>query len=150
MVYGIDLVKLQIAVHAGKAIPKWVKGAGLRGNAIECRINAEDPSSDFRPSPGLIDSFHVPGGMGVRVDTAAYAGYRVQPHYDSMIAKLIVHGNNRKEALDRMQRALEEFIIEGIRTTIPFHQQVLADSRFRKGDFTTAFLENFYYQPVEE
>ena len=149
MVYGIDLVKTQIGVHAGIPVPDWVAGAKLRGHALECRINAEDPSHDFRPSPGLITSFHVPGGMGVRVDTAAYAGYEVQPYYDSMIAKLIVHGATRESAINRMQQALEEFVIEGIRTTIPFHQQVLADPDFRQGRFTTAFLDTFNYQPVE-
>ncbi|MEE9464890.1 MAG: acetyl-CoA carboxylase biotin carboxylase subunit [Candidatus Neomarinimicrobiota bacterium] len=150
LVYGIDLVKLQIGVHAGVPVPGWIKKARLRGHAIECRINAEDPAHDFRPSPGMISSFHVPGGMGVRVDTAAYAGYQVQPYYDSMIAKLIVHGSNREEAIKRMRRALEEFIIEGIATTIPFQEQVLAHPVFQKGEFTTAFLETFKYQPVEE
>jgi len=149
MVYGIDLVKTQISVHAGVPIQDWVGEAKLRGHAIECRINAEDPSNDFRPSPGLISSFHVPGGMGVRVDTAVYAGYQVQPYYDSMIAKLIVHGNTRDSAINRARQALEEFVIEGIPTTIPFHQQVLADPDFRQGNFTTAFLETFQYQPVE-
>ncbi len=149
MVYGIDLVKTQISAHAGVPVPDWVATAKLRGHAIECRINAEDPAHDFRPSPGLISSFHVPGGTGVRVDTAAYAGYEVQPYYDSMIAKLIVHDLTRDAAINRMQHALEEFVIEGIATTIPFHQQVLADSDFRSGQFTTAFLESFHYQPVE-
>ncbi|UCH10691.1 MAG: acetyl-CoA carboxylase biotin carboxylase subunit [Fidelibacterota bacterium] len=150
MVYGIDLLKTQIGVHAGISVPAWVAKAQLRGHAIECRINAEDPLHDFRPAPGLITSFHVPGGMGVRVDTAAYAGYHVQPHYDSMIAKLIVHGTTRESAINRTQQALEEFVIEGIPTTIPFHQQVLADPDFRSGRFTTAFLESFQYQPSEE
>ncbi|MBA7689449.1 MAG: acetyl-CoA carboxylase biotin carboxylase subunit [Calditrichaeota bacterium] len=150
MVYGIDLLKTQIGIHADIPIPDWVETANLRGHAIECRINAEDPANDFRPSPGLITSFHVPGGMGVRVDTAAYAGYQVQPYYDSMIAKLIVHSTARDSAINRMQQALEEFVIEGIPTTIPFHQQVLADPDFRQGRFTTAFLESFQYQPVEE
>ncbi len=149
MVYGLDLLKAQIGAHAGENMPAWVAGAKLRGHAIECRINAEDPAHDFRPSPGLIESFHIPGGTGVRVDTAAYAGYQVQPYYDSMIAKLIVHGRNRQEAINRMQRALEEFIIEGIATTIPFHQQVLDTDGFRSGEFTTAFLEHFTYQPAE-
>ncbi|GAF78878.1 unnamed protein product, partial [marine sediment metagenome] len=150
MVYGTDLLKTQLGVHAGIPIPDWVRKASLRGHAIECRINAEDPRHDFRPSPGLITSFHAPGGMGVRVDTAAYAGYQVQPYYDSMIAKLIVHGTTRDSAINRMQQALEEFVIEGIPTTIPFHRQVLADPNFRRGEFTTAFLESFQYQPVEE
>ena len=150
MVYGIDLLKTQIGVHAGVEVPNWVAKARLRGHAMECRINAEDPAHDFRPSPGLITSFHIPGGMGVRVDTAVYAGYRVQPYYDSMIAKLIVHGTTRDEAINRMQRTLEEFIIEGIPTIIPFHQQVFADPDFRRGHFTTAFLDSFEYQPVEE
>ena len=143
-------MKLQIGVHVGVPVPGWVRKARLRGHAIECRINAEDPEHDFRPGPGLISSFHVPGGMGVRVDTAVYAGYQVPPYYDSMIAKLIVHGTNRDEAVNRMQRALEEFVIEGIPTTIPFQQQVLAHPAFRRGEFTTAFLETFNYQSVEE
>ncbi len=150
MVYGIDLLKTQIGVHAGVPVPDWVKAANLRGHAIECRINAEDPAHDFRPSPGLITSFHVPGGMGVRVDTAAYAGYQVQPYYDSMIAKLIVHDTTRDSAINRMRQALEEFVIEGIPTTIPLHQQVLADPDFRQGRFTTAFLDSFQYQSVKE
>ncbi len=150
MVYGIDLLKTQIGIHADLPMPDWVKTASLRGHALECRINAEDPAHDFRPSPGLIISFHVPGGMGVRVDTAAYAGYHVQPYYDSMIAKLIVHGTTRESAINRAQQALEEFVIEGIATTIPFHQQVLADPDFRRGEFTTAFLESFQYNNMEE
>jgi acetyl-CoA carboxylase biotin carboxylase subunit len=150
LVYGLDLVKAQIRAHAGENMPDWVKGAKLRGHALECRINAEDPAHDFRPTPGVIETFHVPGGTGVRVDTAVYAGYEVPPYYDSMIAKLIVHGRDRLEAINRMQRALEEFIVEGVATTIPFHQQVLDDPQFRAGDFTTAFLEKFDYQPVEE
>ena len=148
-VYGIDLVKTQISVHAGLPAPDWLSTAKLRGHALECRINAEDPAHDFRPSPGLISSFHVPGGMGVRVDTAVYAGYEVQPYYDSMIAKLIVHGTTRESTIKRMQQALEEFVIEGILTTIPFHQQVLADPEFRAGRFTTAFLDTFTYHPAE-
>lgn len=150
MVYGIDLLKAQIGAHAGVPVPEWISQAELRGHALECRINAEDPRNDFRPAPGLITSFHVPGGMGVRVDTAVYAGYQVQPYYDSMIAKLIVHGTTRESAINRAQQALEEFVIEGIPTTIPFHRQVLADPDFREGRFTTAFLESFHYQPVED
>lgn len=148
LVYGMDLLKAQIGAHAGVMLPGWVAGAKLRGHAIECRINAEDPAHNFRPAPGIIESFHVPGGTGVRVDTAVYAGYQIQPHYDSMIAKLIVHGRDRHEAINRMQRALEEFVIEGVPTTIPFHQQVLADPKFKSGDFTTAFLDDFEYKPV--
>jgi acetyl-CoA carboxylase biotin carboxylase subunit len=150
MVVGADLIKAQIRIHAGESVFDWIKGAKLRGHAIECRINAEDPEHNFRPAPGYISTFHVPGGTGVRVDTAAYAGYTVQPYYDSMIAKLIAHGRNRKEAINRMQRGLEEFIIEGIPTTIPFQQQVLADPDFRAGNFTTAFLETFEYKPAKE
>ena len=149
MVYGLDLLKAQIRAHAGIALPAWVAHAKLRGHAIECRINAEDPAHDFRPAPGKIESFHVPGGTGVRVDTAVYAGYEIQPYYDSLIAKLIVHGQDRQEAIIRMQRALEEFIIEGVPTTIPFHQQVLADDVFGSGKFTTGFLDNFVYKPTE-
>ncbi|KKL15774.1 hypothetical protein LCGC14_2502220, partial [marine sediment metagenome] len=125
-VTDFDLIKEQIRLAAGEPLGIRQSQVHFNGHAIECRINAEDPANDFRPSPGLITSFHVPGGMGVRVDTAAYAGYHVQPYYDSMIAKLIVHGTARDSAINRMQQALEEFVIEGIPTTIPFHRQVLA------------------------
>lgn len=137
----IDLIKEQIAIADGKKIDKNLKKFKLRGHAIECRINAEDPAQNFRPSPGTITSFHTPGGVGVRVDTHAYAQYMIPPYYDSLIAKLITHGKDRAEAIERMLRALDEFIIEGVATTIPLHKAVLKNERFRSGDFNTKFLE---------
>ncbi|MBC8311253.1 MAG: acetyl-CoA carboxylase biotin carboxylase subunit [Candidatus Marinimicrobia bacterium] len=149
MVTGADLIKLQILCHAGIPLPKWMNNITLRGHSIECRINAEDPDKKFRPSPGTIDSFHMPGGMGIRVDTHVYAGYRVPPTYDSMIAKLIVHAPTRQEAINRMVGALDECVIEGIKTAIPFQKQILLDENFKAGNFTTAFLENFNYKKDE-
>lgn len=143
MVYGVDLVKEQILIAAGEDFKHIHPEIEPRGHAIECRINAEDPFKAFRPSPGKVTSFHVPGGMGVRVDTHAYAGYVIPPFYDSLIAKLIAHGHDRPEALRRMTRALDEFIVEGVPTTIPFHKQVMTDDRFNRGDFNTHFLEHF-------
>ncbi|MBI3788239.1 MAG: acetyl-CoA carboxylase biotin carboxylase subunit [Ignavibacteriales bacterium] len=143
-VYGVDLLKMQIEVVAGmrlkKAIPKpqW--------HVIECRINAEDPNYDFRPSPGKITSFHLPGGFGVRVDTHAYAGYEIPPHYDSLVAKLIVKGKTREEAIDKMYHTLDEFIVEGIKTTIPFHKKLMKNDRFREGNFDTKFVESFDFK----
>ncbi|KAA3612626.1 MAG: acetyl-CoA carboxylase biotin carboxylase subunit [Calditrichaeota bacterium] len=140
-VLGIDLIKEQILVADGKKLSFHEGKMKLRGHAIECRINAEDPEHNFRPSPGKISTFHVPGGPGVRVDTHAYAHYVIPPYYDSLIAKLIVHGKDRQEAIDRAQRALDEFIVEGIKTTIPFHQKVMKNKAFRAGKFDTTFLE---------
>ncbi len=141
MVLGMDLLKRQIMLAAGEKIENVIKDFKLRGHAIECRINAEDPDKDFRPSPGQITSFHIPGGPGVRVDTHAYAQYVIPPYYDSLIAKVITNGKDRTEAIGRMKRALEEFIIEGIATTIPFHLKVLENEYFLKGDFDTKFIE---------
>jgi acetyl-CoA carboxylase biotin carboxylase subunit len=143
MVYGIDLLKEQIRVAAGGALKEMHAEMEPKGHAIECRINAENPFKDFRPNPGKITSFHVPGGFGIRVDTHAYAAYQIPPFYDSLLAKIISHGYDREEALNQMIRALEEFIIEGINTTIPFHQQLLNHPQFIKGDFNTHFLEHF-------
>ena len=112
-------------------------------HAIECRINAEDPYNDFRPSPGKITNLHTPGGHGVRVDSHVYAGYTIPPYYDSMIGKLIAVAQTREEAIDTMSRALSEYVIEGIKTTIPFHQQLMQNKDFRSGNFTTKFLESF-------
>ncbi|MFY7787980.1 MAG: acetyl-CoA carboxylase biotin carboxylase subunit, partial [Thermoflexibacteraceae bacterium] len=112
-------------------------------HAMECRINAEDPSKDFRPNPGKITNLHLPGGRGVRVDSHIYAGYVIPPNYDSMIAKLIVSGQTREEVIVRMKRALQEFVIEGVKTTIPFHIRLMDDPDFRAGKFTTKFLETF-------
>lgn len=149
MVCGKDLVKMQINMAAGGRFPDHLYTLKPRGHAMECRINAEDPARDFLPSPGLIESFHVPGGMGVRVDTHAYAGYRIPPQYDSLIAKLIVHSANRENSINRMQRALEETIIVGPKTTIPFHQAILKNEQFRRGEINTDFLNTFVYPPGE-
>jgi acetyl-CoA carboxylase, biotin carboxylase subunit len=143
-VTGHDLIKLQLRVAAGEKLPK--KKIVQDGHAMECRINAEDPGAGFRPNPGKITDFHMPGGFGVRVDTHAYAGYQVPPYYDSLIAKLIVHAQTREGAIQKMAGALEEFVIQGIKTTIPFHRQVMEDARFRSGNFDTSFLEGFEYK----
>lgn len=142
-VYGVDLVKEQIRVAAGEKIKK-VKVVP-KSWAIECRINAEDPKQNFRPSPGKITSFHQPGGIGVRTDTHAYAGYVIPPYYDSLIAKLIVRGFDRADAIKKMERALEEFIIKGVATTIPFHLQMMRNEQFKQGKFDTKFLETFQF-----
>jgi len=140
-VTGIDIVKEQILLAAGKIIDKKEFKVNFNGHAIECRINAEDPKT-FIPSAGKISFFYPPGGPGVRVDTAAYTNWTISPNYDSLIAKLIVIGRHRQEAIDRMIRALEEFIIEGIKTTIAFHKKVMASDDFRKGKYTTSLIEN--------
>ena len=142
MVTGLDLVKWQIRIAAGEVLNIKQEDVKISGHSIECRINAEDPVN-FRPSPGLIEHFHLPGGPGIRVDTAAYAGYRVPPHYDSMIGKLMAFGSDRKEALARMRRALGFTIIEGIATNIPLHEKILEDEDFIKGNFSTQFMELF-------
>jgi acetyl-CoA carboxylase biotin carboxylase subunit len=141
MVMGVDLVKEQIRVAAGERL-SLREGMAPRGHAIECRINAEDPVS-FMPSPGRMTVLHLPGGPGIRVDTHAYQEYFIPPHYDSMVAKLIAHGRDRAEAMARMSRALDFFIIEGVKTTIPLHQQIFADPQFRRGEITTRFMEGF-------
>jgi acetyl-CoA carboxylase biotin carboxylase subunit len=143
-VYGLDLVKEQIRVARGERLDHINPNFKMRGHAIECRINAEDPGNEFRPSPGTIKYLHVPGGIGIRVDTHAYAGYKIPPFYDSLIAKLIAYGKSRAEAIERMERALEEFIVEGVHTTIPFHQKVMADHDFQSGHFDTKYVENFF------
>jgi len=141
MTTGIDLVKEQIRVAAGERLSLPESGVQLRGHAIECRVNAEDPARNFQPSPGLITTFHPPGGPGVRVDTHIYAGYTVPPFYDSLLAKVIVHGVDRAEALARMRQALDSFIIEGVTTTIPLLGRILAHDAFQRGDVDTKFLE---------
>ncbi|MEX2585944.1 MAG: acetyl-CoA carboxylase biotin carboxylase subunit [Balneolaceae bacterium] len=147
-VTNYDLVAEQIRIAAGEKLV--LKPLKMRGHAIECRINAEDPAKSFRPSAGTIQVFHVPGGHSVRIDTHAYSGYNIPPHYDSMIAKLIVSAPTREEAIKRMKRALGEFIVEGIHTTIPYHLQLMDDERFLAGDFTTHYLESdFTFQPDE-
>ena len=147
MVTGVDLIKQQIRVHAGEKCPSYNSNYKLRGHSIECRINAEDPSKNFMPSPKKITNFHMPGGKGVRIDSHAYTGYVIPTHYDSMIGKLIVHAKNRPQAIIRMQRALEEAIIEGPKTTIPYHQKIMENEDFISGKFDTGFLENFTYKP---
>ena len=144
MVTGLDLVKMQIEVANGEPL-RVDSSLKARGHAIECRINAEHPST-FVPSPGLIETFHPPGGPGIRVDTHAYEDYVVPPHYDSLVAKLIAHGRDRKEAIARIQRALDFFIIEGIQTTIPLHQTIVRDARFRAGKLSTRFMERLLKQ----
>ena len=141
MVTGVDLVKLQIRVASGEplTIPS---GLQPRGHAIECRVNAEDPVT-FVPSPGRLTTFHLPGGPGVRVDTHGYEGYFIPPNYDSLVAKLIVHGGTRDEAVARMKRALDFFVVEGIKTSIPLHRQILEDEEFRAGRLSTRFMERF-------
>jgi acetyl-CoA carboxylase biotin carboxylase subunit len=141
MVTSFDLVKEQIRVAGGSRITFRGDGRYLRGHAIECRINAEDPYRNFQPSPGLITAYHPPGGPGVRVDTHVYAGYRVPPYYDSLLAKVIVHGNDRREALTRMGQALDSFILEGVTTTIPFLARVIRHPDFVAGRVDTKFLE---------
>jgi acetyl-CoA carboxylase, biotin carboxylase subunit len=140
-VTNCDLIKEQIKIAAGEKVSG--KNYFPQAHAIECRINAEDPYHDFRPSPGRITTFHAPGGHGVRVDSHAYAGYSIPPYYDSMIGKLIAVAQTREEAIDTMHRALTEYVVEGVKTTIPFHLQLMKDEQFRSGKFTTKFLENF-------
>jgi acetyl-CoA carboxylase biotin carboxylase subunit len=144
MVTGIDLVKAQLRVAAGEKLSSIItKPVEIRGHAIECRINAEHPEK-FTPSAGKITAFNLPGGNGVRVDTAQYAEGVVPPYYDSLIAKLICHGADREEAMNKMQRALSQFVVQGIHTTIPLHQKIFADAEFRAGQFDTKFMERFF------
>jgi acetyl-CoA carboxylase, biotin carboxylase subunit len=142
MVTGVDLVKWQIRIASGEPLTLSQKDIPQRGHAIECRINAEDPDHDFRPSPGTITRWRQPGGFGIRVDTHCYEGYRIPPNYDSLIAKLIVHQGTRQEAIAAMQRALSEFDIGGIKTSIPLHQKILASHEFTHGHIHTGFLED--------
>ncbi|HET9136565.1 MAG TPA: acetyl-CoA carboxylase biotin carboxylase subunit, partial [Candidatus Kapabacteria bacterium] len=146
-VIGLDLIAQQLHVAAGGKISKKLRKPD--GHAIEVRINAEDVHKDFRPSPGTITSFHAPGGYGVRLDSHAYAGYGIPPYYDSLVGKLICWGSNRDEAIDRMKSALDEFVIEGIKTTIPFHKALMRNDQFRSGDFDTKFLETFDWSTVK-
>ncbi|MBE3588592.1 MAG: acetyl-CoA carboxylase biotin carboxylase subunit [Thermoanaerobacteraceae bacterium] len=141
MVTGIDLIKEQIRLAAGEPLGYTQDDIQLRGWAIECRINAENPARNFAPSPGRITAYLPPGGPGIRLDSAAFPGWQVPPHYDSMIAKLIAWGQDREEAIARMQRALGEFVIEGIHTTIPFHQRVIQNAFFRRGEIYTNFIQ---------
>jgi acetyl-CoA carboxylase biotin carboxylase subunit len=141
LVYNRDLLKDQIRVAAGEKLGYTQKDIKLSGHAIECRINAEDWERNFMPNPGEISSFHLPGGPGIRVDSHAYQRYKIPPFYDSLVAKLIAYGRTRDEAIKRIRRALEEFIIEGIKTTIPFHQKLIERKEFQNGEFDTGFLE---------
>lgn len=142
VVTGMDLIKEQIRLAAGQPLAVGQKDVRIQGHAIECRINAEDSERGFTPNPGEVRGFHVPGGPGVRVDTHVYAGYTIPHHYDSMVGKLIAHGDTREEAAARMRRALEEFYINGIKTTIPFHLKIITDERFLRGEFDTRFVES--------
>lgn len=144
-VIDYDLIREQIKVAAGEKISG--KNYEPKLHSIECRINAEDPFNNFRPSPGKITTFHAPGGHGVRLDTHVYAGYVIPPFYDSMIAKLITTAQTREEAIDKMRRALDEFVIEGVKTTIPFHRQLMENEHYVKGNYTTKFMEDFVLKP---
>ncbi|MFD2446010.1 acetyl-CoA carboxylase biotin carboxylase subunit [Bacillus sp. CGMCC 1.16607] len=143
MVTGVDLIKEQIKIASGEKLPLTQSEVTFTGWAIECRINAENPEKNFMPSPGKIKMYLPPGGLGVRIDSAAYPGYSIPPYYDSMIAKVITYGNSREEAISRMKRALSEFVVEGIHTTIPFHLRLLEHEQFVEGQFNTKFLEMY-------
>jgi acetyl-CoA carboxylase biotin carboxylase subunit len=140
-VYGCDLVKQQIQVAAGEHLSNHVLEARPRGHAMECRINAEDPEKNFMPCPGNIELYYAPGGRGVRIDSHAYAGYPIPPNYDSMIAKVITTASSRSACIGRMSRALNEYMITGIKTTIPFQQAIMQNSSFREGKYHTGFVE---------
>ncbi|MBK1661989.1 acetyl-CoA carboxylase biotin carboxylase subunit [Paracraurococcus ruber] len=142
MVCGIDLVKEQLRVAAGERLGYDQSDIRFHGHAIECRITAEDPES-FAPSPGRVTTYHAPGGLGVRVDSALYSGYAVPPHYDSLVAKLVVHGATRAEAIARLRRSLAEMVVDGIRTTLPLHRAIMEDPEFQAGDYTIHWLERF-------
>ncbi|HQR39338.1 MAG TPA: acetyl-CoA carboxylase biotin carboxylase subunit [Blastocatellia bacterium] len=148
MVTNSDLVRAQILIASGEALGFAQEDVLFSGHSIECRVNAEDPRT-FAPSPGKLTVFHMPGGPGVRVDTHAYSGYTVPPNYDSLVAKVIVHARSRERAIARMRRALEATVIEGIKTTVPVHQQILADPQFQAGDLTTRFMETFFERQKE-
>ena len=147
-VVDYDLIREQILVAGG--VPISGKNYYPKLHSIECRINAEDPYNDFRPSPGRITTLHPPGGHGVRLDTHVYSGYTIPPHYDSMIAKLITSAQTREEAINKMKRALEEFVIEGVKTTIPFHRQLMEHPDYLAGNYTTKFMEDFEIKPEED
>jgi acetyl-CoA carboxylase biotin carboxylase subunit len=144
MVTGVDIIKEQIRSAAGLPLTYKQSDIQIRGHAIECRINAEHPFK-FIPSPGMIDGYHTPGGLGVRVDSAVYDQYTVLPHYDSMVAKLIVHADTRDEAIRRMARALDEYIIGGIRTTIQLHKRIMQNKEFKEGAVDTGFMERVVF-----
>jgi acetyl-CoA carboxylase biotin carboxylase subunit len=141
MVTGIDLIKEQIRLASGESLGRKQQQVHFRGHSIECRLNAEDPDRKFAPSPGDITYYHAPGGPGVRVDSHVTTGYRVPPYYDSMIGKLIVHADTREEAIGRMQRALDEYRIEGVKTNLSLHRRILRNAYFVRGEYNTRFLD---------
>ena len=149
-VTGIDIVKLQLLIAMGEPLRISERDVQFKGHAIECRINAEDPFDDFRPSPGRIEMYYAPGGRGVRVDSHAYAGYTIPPFYDSLLGKLITYGKDRREAMDKMTRALGEYMVTGIKTTIPFQLAILQDPNFRRGVYSTNFIEQLLNGPRRE
>ena len=142
MITNIDIVKEQLKIASGEKLELNQKDIIINGHAIECRINAENPKFNFAPSPGHIDFLLMPGGMGTRIDSAIYAGCDIPPFYDSMLAKVIVHGKNRIEAIEKMRRCLHEFVIEGVTTNIEFMEEILANEKYMKGDFDTSFIIN--------
>lgn len=144
MVTGVDLIEQQLRVASGEKLGMSQRDIQPKGHVIECRINAEDPDRDFQPSPGLVERFVPPGGPGVRMDTHCYSGYRIPPNYDSMIGKLLVYGDDRDAAIRRMKRALDEFVVEGVKTTIPFLRSILGHSDFQSGEHDTGFVERYY------
>ena len=148
MISGIDLVREQIRVACGEGLSCTQEQVHLHGHAIECRINAEDPET-FAPSPGLVKNYVAPGGMHVRVDSGLYTGYKVPPYYDSMIGKLIVYGSNRDSCIRRLRRALEEYVVEGMKTTIPLHQRLVRDEDFLAGNYTIKWLEQWLARSAE-
>jgi len=148
MITSMDLVREQIRIADGHPLSCTQEQVRFHGHAIECRINAEDPKT-FAPSPGTVKGFHAPGGMHVRVDSGLYVGYKVPPYYDSMIAKLIVYGSTRERCIMRLRRALEEFVIDGMKTTIPLHQKLINDPEFQAGDYTIKWLEEWLAKEPE-
>ena len=150
MISQVDIVREQILIASGEKLGYKQEDIRLRGHAIECRINAEDPENEFMPCPGKIDGYIAPGGFGIRVDSHVYPGYSIPPYYDSMIGKLICWGENRKQARRRMYQALKEYVISGIKTTIPFHQHIIEDEVFKSGQFNTGFIEDWYKRNGKE
>ena len=142
MVTGIDIIKEQIKIASGETLEFSQKDIKITGHSLECRVNAENPDKNFMPCPGKITGLHLPGGNGIRIDSAIYAGYEIPIYYDSMIAKIIVHGNNRQESIEKMKSALGEFIIEGVDTNIDFLYKILENENFKTNNYTTSFLKD--------
>ena len=142
MVTGIDIIKEQIKIASGETLEFSQKDIKITGHSLECRVNAENPDKNFMPCPGKISGLHLPGGNGIRIDSAIYAGYEIPIYYDSMIAKIIVHGNNRQESIEKMKSALGEFIIEGVDTNIDFLYKILENENFKTNNYTTSFLKD--------